>query len=118
MSHRQLNYDKDLSKEYGMFVQANQENNPTNTNVARMIKAVYLRPLDNVQEGHELTNVDPRKVITRRKMTEILSAELMIKAVEELAKRDKVKSLKFENKTGVSFPDINFDGKNNEASEA
>ncbi len=42
MSQQNLDYDKDCQVPFGAHVQANQDNNPTNTNLARTIDAIYL----------------------------------------------------------------------------
>ena len=49
MSQRSLNYEKDCAHPYGAYVQANNNNDPTNTHVPRTLDAVYLRPARNVQ---------------------------------------------------------------------
>jgi hypothetical protein len=93
---------------FGAYVQANQENSPTNTNKERTIDAIYLRPHNNIQGGHELMDLNTGAVITRRKVTEIPVTTLVIKAVEEMAYAEGFKSLKFRNRHGVVFHDTDW----------
>ena len=48
-----------------------------------------------MQGGHNILNVATKKIITRRKVTEIPTPNHIIKLVEAIAKKDGVKSLKF-----------------------
>jgi hypothetical protein len=57
MSGKKLDYNKHLRFQFGSYVQANQDNNPTNTNAPRTIDAIYLRPMDNIQGGHYLMDL-------------------------------------------------------------
>ena len=57
MAKKNVDYNKHCQHTFGTFVQANQENNPTNTQAPRTIDAIYLRPLNNVQGGHEVMNL-------------------------------------------------------------
>ena len=48
-----------------------------------------------MQGGHKVLNLATKKIITRRKVTEIPTPNHIIKLVEALAQKDEVKSLKF-----------------------
>ena len=53
-----LDYEKHCQIPFGAYIQANQENNPKNTNAPRTIDAIYLRPVPhNIQGGHELMDL-------------------------------------------------------------
>ena len=54
---RNIDYNKHCQCMFGAFVQANQENDPTNTQAPRMTNAIYLCPTNNIQGGHELMNI-------------------------------------------------------------
>ena len=69
MSQQPLDYNKHLQIPFGTYVQALHESNPSNTNLERMLDAIYLRPLQNSQGGHELMDLHTGSVITRRRVT-------------------------------------------------
>ena len=71
-----------------------QENDPMNTQAPRMIDAIYLRPMTNEQGGHELMNLATGNVIKKNKIWEMPATELVIKAVEKLAEKQGITSLK------------------------
>jgi hypothetical protein len=58
MTGRNLDFDKHCQNPFGAYVQANQENDPTNTQAPRTIDAVYLHPMTNKQGGHEMMNLN------------------------------------------------------------
>ena len=94
MGGQDLDYNKHCQIPFGAYVQGAQENNPTNTNAPRTIDAIYLRPLNNIQGGHELMNLSTGKVITRRKVVELPVTDLIIKTVEGMAEKQGMKTLK------------------------
>ena len=98
-----LDYKKHCQIAFGASVQACNQNDPTNTNAPRMIDAIYLRPLQNAQGGHELMDLNSGRYITRHFVTEIPVTQNVINAVEKLAELQNVKSLKFKNRHGVIF---------------
>jgi hypothetical protein len=76
-------------------VQANEDNNPTNTNAPRTIDAIYLRPMPNAaQGGHEVMNLETGRVVTATKVTELPMTQFVMKAVEKMAEEQGEKSLK------------------------
>jgi len=94
LNHRDLDYNKHCQVPFGAFVQANQENDPTNTQAPRTIDAIYLRPLSNIQGGHELMNLATGMVITRNRVWEKPVTTFVIKAVEKMADEQGIKTLK------------------------
>ena len=92
-----LDYDKHLKIPFGTYVQAFHEETPKNTNAPRTLDAIYLRPTHNKQGGHELMNLNTGKLITRPKVWAMPVTDLVIKAVEAMAKKDGIKSLKLTN---------------------
>ena len=80
-------------KEIGVK-QANQENDPTNTQAPRTIDAIYLRPMNNKQGGHELMNLRTGLMITRNKIHERPLTDLVIRAIETMADQQGIKTLK------------------------
>jgi hypothetical protein len=49
-----LDYVKHCTVPFGAYVQANHDTNQTNSNSSQTIDAIYLRPVNNMQGGHEL----------------------------------------------------------------
>ena len=66
-----LDYKKDCEIEFGTYVQAHNENKPSNNMVERGIDGIYLRPNENDQGGHMVMNLTTGIVITRNVVTPI-----------------------------------------------
>ena len=94
MNKSRLDYDKHCKVQFGAYVQAYRETQPKNSQDARTIDAVYLRPTDNQQGGHEVLNLNTGRVITTLTVTEIPVTEVVIKAVETMAYKEGFKTLK------------------------
>jgi hypothetical protein len=91
---RNLDFAKHCQVPFGAYVQANQENDPTNTQSPRTIDAIYLRPMNNKQGGHELMNLHTGLVITRNTIWERPITDLVIRAVESMASEQGITTLK------------------------
>jgi hypothetical protein len=95
MNKRPTNYNKHLKIPHGAYVQAEVENdNEKNTPKARTIDAIYLRPLKNVQGGHEVMNLETGRSNTSHKVFVFPLTESVKKAVEKMAEEQGVKSFK------------------------
>jgi hypothetical protein len=94
MTGRNLDFEKHCKVPFGTYVQANQENLPTNTQAPRTIDAIYLRPMSSKQGGHELMNLQTGMVITRNTIWERPLTDLVIQAVEAMAAEQGIKTLK------------------------
>ncbi|MGC8553854.1 MAG: hypothetical protein ACP5O7_13515, partial [Phycisphaerae bacterium] len=105
---RNIDYNKHCQVPFGAYVQAVQENNPKNTNAPRTIDAIYLRPVDNIQGGHELMDLNSGRLITRPRAVEIPITNLVIKAVEAMAEEQGIKSLKLQNHRKTVFYPANW----------
>ena len=103
-----VDYNKHIKIGFGSYVQANQENSPSNTQEARTRDAIYLSPVENLQGGHRVFDLKTRKVITRPKVTAIPVTDTVIKAVEALAERDGVESFKFLDRNKVNIDHDSF----------
>ena len=69
---RDLDYNQHCVAEFGSYVQACTEPDPSNTNAPRTLDAIYLRPnIHNPTMGHELMDLQTGRMITRRKVTVI-----------------------------------------------
>jgi hypothetical protein len=103
-----LDYEKHCAVPFGAYVQANHETNQTNSNAARKIDAIYLCPAINMQGGHELYDLNSNRAITRARGTQIPVTDVGIKAIEQIAKDQGFKSLKFKNRKGAIFHDADW----------
>jgi hypothetical protein len=99
-----LDYDKHCAVPFGAYVQANHETIQTNSNAARTIYAIYLRPAVNMQGGQELYDLNLNQVITQARVSQIPVTDVVIKAIEKIAEDQGFKSLKFKNWKGAIFP--------------
>jgi hypothetical protein len=100
-----LDSDKHCTVPFGAYIQANHETNQTNSNAARTIDAIYLCPAINMQGGHELYDLNLNRVITRARVTQIPVTDVVIKAIERIAKDQ---ALKFKNQKGAIFHDADW----------
>ena len=69
-----LEYNKHWTIPFGSFIQANTDNNPTNSNVSRTIDRVYLISLDIVQGRHDIFDLHIHRLIKRQKITKIYNS--------------------------------------------
>ncbi len=100
LHHQKLDYNKHCTIPQFSYVQPHNEPNPTNSQAPRSIDCIYLRPLSNVQGGHELLHLTTQRVITRCKVTVIPMPTTVITAVEAMATSDGIKSLQLKTKSG------------------
>jgi hypothetical protein len=98
-----LDYVKHCTVPIGAYVQANHETNQTNSNASQTIDAIYLRPVNSMQGGHELYDLNSGRVITRARVTQIPVTDVVFKAIERIAEDQGFKSLKFKNRKGAIF---------------
>jgi hypothetical protein len=64
LNQTSLDFNKHCTVPYGAYVQANHETKRTNSNVTRTLDAIYLRPAQNRQGGHELMDLNSDKLVT------------------------------------------------------
>ena len=84
LNQRTLDYKKECQVPFGAYVQAQNQPTYTNSNAPRTLDAIYLRPAQNMQGGHELMDLTSGLVITHANVTEIPVTDLVIKAVEKM----------------------------------
>ena len=65
MGHQPLDLKKHCKYGFGTYVQANQDNDPMNTNTPQTIDGIYLRPCWNHHRGHEIMNLEMGELVTR-----------------------------------------------------
>jgi hypothetical protein len=101
MHQQNLDYDKHCKFSFGTYVQAHDEPQPSNTQQARTLDCIYLRPTANTQGGHECFHIPTNRTIIRRRVTPIPITPSVIKEVETLAESQNMpKGLKIQNKSG------------------
>jgi hypothetical protein len=98
-----LDYVKHCTVPFGAYMQANHKTNQTNSNASRMLDAIYLRPVNSMQGGHELSDLNSGRVITRARVIQIPITDVVIKAIKRIAEDQGFKSLKFKIKRVQSF---------------
>mgnify|MGYP002176679840 FL=1 len=108
LNQSNLDYTKHCTVPFGAYVQANHETTKTNSNVNRTLDAIYLRPAQNQQGGHELMDLNSGKLITRNIVHTIPVTDVVIKAVEAMAFTQGFKDLKFKNRHNVIFHDADW----------
>ena len=95
ITKKDVDYELHLKIPFGAYVQAYQENNPTNTNAPRTIDGIYLGPeINNVQGGHKVMNLVTGKLIHPMKVYPLPVTNFVINAVEAMAKEQKMTTLK------------------------
>ena len=106
MTGKPIDYNKHCKFSFGSYVQALNENNPTNTTNPRTIGCIFLRTIDSDQGGFQLLNLNTGKVITRRKIYEIPVTQVIIDRIENMAEQDGTKrDLIFKNRKGELLND-------------
>jgi hypothetical protein len=91
MHQETLDYARHYKYQIGEYVQAHDEPDHTNTNAARSLDCIGLRPMDNAQGGHELLHLQTNRVVKRRTMTKIPITPSIIMRVQALAVLDKMR---------------------------
>jgi hypothetical protein len=121
MHQETLDYAHHCKYQIGEYVQAHDESDHTNTNAPRSLDCIYLRPMDNVQGGHELLHLQINRFVKRRTMTKIPINPSIIKQVHALAVLDEMpEGLKITNQVnnvifdtawvaGVDYDEQEFD---------
>ncbi len=103
LKRENFDYNKHCVAACGQYVQANQENDPTNTNAARTIDGIYLRPMKNKQGGHVIMNIQTGKEMTRQTVKPIPVTETVIAAVEQMAAEQGITTLKIVGRNRVAI---------------
>ena len=85
LTSESLDYNKHFQVSFGQYVQVNHEAPQKNSNVARILDAIYLRPNKNIQGGHEVMDLASGRVITRSVVKPIPMSQMIIDTVERMA---------------------------------
>ena len=82
LTNESLDYDKHFQVAFGQYVQVNHESNQKNSNIARTLDAIYLRPNNNIQSGHEVMDLSTGRVITKLVVNPIPMSQNKIETVK------------------------------------
>ena len=98
LTHQSLDYERDCKYYFGQFVQAHDdETKPRNSQQARSIDAIYMRPTDG---GHEVYNFATDEVITRVRVTPLPIPKHVIDTIDRIAADQGQKGLKVQARNG------------------
>lgn len=101
-----IDYNKHCQIPFGSYVQAHEENDPSNSMKPRALDGIYMRYMSNDQGGHEILNLATGEIIRRRKITMIPITQHVIKSIHTLAEKDQMpEGIKITHKTGVQLLD-------------
>ena len=89
---RPMDYNKQCVATFGQYVLASTDTKARNSNKARRLDCIYLKPMENDQGGHELMDLTSRQVITRHDFDVVPVTPGVIRRVEELADKDGISS--------------------------
>ena len=122
LDQQPLKYKTNFKIPFGKFIQGNNDNNPTSSNVSQTIDGIYLQSLDKIQVGNEIFDLHSHIVITRWKILENKIAMSIIKNIKEMETRDKVTSPKFKIRAGVIYDNdwiagVEYENENEDYSE-
>ena len=88
MTGIQFDYQKHCQLQFGSYVQAHEEPDPTNTQAARTVGAICLGPTGNMQGSYKFLNLRTGRRITRRKWTHLPMPQDVIDRVNELGRAE------------------------------
>ena len=96
IQQKSLDYHRDCQVPFGSYVEANVET--TNTPKARTRSAIYLRTATSLQGGHEVMALDTGKLLSSPRVTKLPLTDIVIRTVENMARVQGFKELKFNNR--------------------
>jgi hypothetical protein len=108
LHQQKLDYNKHCTIAQFSYVQAHDEPQPSNSQMPRALDCIYLRPLANLQGGHEILHLATGRVITRRQVTVIPMSTSAIKFIENMAAADGMKNLQLTTRSGKIIYDLTW----------
>jgi len=84
LGQRALDYKKECAIPFGTYVQAQTNPKQTNSNAPHTLDAIYVRPAQNIQGGHEVMDLASGRVITRGRVIEVPITKTIIEVVENM----------------------------------
>ena len=107
LSKEPLDYNKDCKYAFGTYVQAHCDPDPKNTNDARTLDCLYLRPRPH-GAGHTLLDIHTQRVISRNRVTPIPMTRSVIAVIESWAEAEDQKGLQIKTKRGEILYDSSW----------
>ena len=83
-----VDYKKISAAEFGQYVQAYNDPVTTRTNEPRTIAGIFIGPLDNIQGGYEIYDLQTRRVKPRNKITVLPMALRFISLIRHAIRID------------------------------
>ena len=90
-----MDFRKEFEFSFGDYVQAQIDLDPKNNNLPRSIDAIYLRPLDSRQGGHQVMDLQTGRMSRRARCKKCKMTKLVIETVNKMAYDQGYKSFKF-----------------------
>ena len=101
-----MNYKKECLIPFLSYVLAHDEPVPSNSQAARAIDFLYVRPsVYSTQGGHECYYIVTGEIINHRRVTMAPVSAAIIAAVKAAAHADKMDKLHFKSKQGIILYD-------------
>ena len=97
LKQRNLDYNKHFKVPFGAYMQAYYEPLKKNSMVARTRDGILLRPTDTIQGGHEVLDLNTKKVISRGRVKEVPMTDLVEKTINDWGFEEGFKKLKLSN---------------------
>jgi hypothetical protein len=111
MSGETLDYKKHLSLQLGQYCQVHEEDNPSNSQIARTKGAISLGPNGNLQGGFKFMALNSGKKIVRRSWDVIPMPDIVIDRANALG-RDQPQHMSFTDRHGCLIGDVEIPGVN------
>ena len=96
IDRKNLDYNRDFGIPFGSYVAATVATD--NTPKARTRSSIYLGVPDNIQGGHLVMSLETGFELSSPRVTKVPITDIVIKTVEDMAKRQGFKTLKFQNR--------------------
>ena len=118
LTQQGVDYNKDCLLSFGSYVQAANNNNPTNTPKPRTIGCIFLGMKAGDSRVCQLMNLTTGKPITRHHVDEVPITQEIIDRVEALAEKDGIKpDLVFRDRKGAILVDDQIAGVDDDVAE-
>ena len=88
VTNKPLDYNQNCKYAFGSYVQALQENTPTNSPAAQTLDCIFLDSDESPAGGYKLLHLDTNWIITCRKITPVPLTQNVINRVEYLAHKE------------------------------
>ena len=98
LKRKNIDYQKEFKYSFGSYIIASQENSPKKKNhMPQSYDCIYLWASKAIQSNHRVLNISTGKVIERLKVMSLPITDIVIAAVNSMAKEQGLKGHKFYN---------------------